>query len=314
LGKTLFGFLPDDTLDFHTKLNQVYEAWNFSKYEANQNAQQFDIDLLESHIGKVDKEASLIVDLGSGTGRLANQLAFKFPGKKIVGIEASVENIMKAEKEAGELGITGKVEYLAEDWKQPDVLHGRKADIVYSLGRSLTHAESHEDLDKTLASIVDMLNMGGVFIFDLPDPNVGVVLKRRREIANKMRSLGIPIAEIPIPDRPGETMPESDIIVDSPDGRNFYNRRVPQLAEIARMLKFHGLSFEVIAREPIVGAGYLADDRNIYIRAKKIEKGTLESLRESRAFLKMIVNQQGPLPKPGSKVPSLSGQSPDGEL
>lgn len=299
-GKILLNFSPDDPRPFHTQLSQVYAACKFDDYDANQHAQAFDERLLEDVIGSLGPDTPLVVDLGSGTGRLSNAIAAR-TSAQVIGLELSEDNIRVAKQEAEKVQLGEQVEYMLSDWNQEDALGERKADLVYCLGRSLPHAQTRDELRKVIRNISNMLAEGGTFIFDVPDPNRGNIFLRRQEVAELMRKLQVPVDQVPLPEDPSRTMPDIDVIIDSPDGENFYNRRVPQLADLEGLLFHQGFNFEVIAREPINGAGYSADDRNVYIRAKKL------------AFTPWERQKSSPPAKLNSKVLASLQQSPGGE-
>ncbi len=299
-GKILLNFPPDDPRPFHTQLSQVYAVCKFDDYDANQHAQIFDERLLEDVIRSLGKDAPIVVDLGSGTGRLSNAIAAR-TSAQVIGLELSQDNIRVAQQEAEKATLGEQVEYILSDWNQQGTLGERKADLLYCLGRSLPHAQTRDELIRILENVSTMLAVGGTFVFDVPDPNRGNIFLRRQEVAELMRKLQVPVDQVPLPEDPSRTMPDIDVIIDSPDGENFYNRRVPQLADLEDLLFRQGFTFEVIAREPIRGAGYSADDRNVYIRAKKLPSTPWERQKNSSPAM------------PNSTALASLQQSPGGE-
>ena len=93
LGRKALG-IQDQTLPFHANLNSVYESLKdfFAEYQPNVEANQRELEMIQHEIKKEINQRRggtaenftgiTVVDLGCGTGRIANGLAQSTPGIK----------------------------------------------------------------------------------------------------------------------------------------------------------------------------------------------------------------------------------------
>jgi len=73
--------------------------------------------LIEAVIAHVDKNAACtILDLGTGTGCLALSLLREFPHATSTGIDLSAEAVQAAERNARDLGLSRRAQFIATDW------------------------------------------------------------------------------------------------------------------------------------------------------------------------------------------------------
>lgn len=253
LGKWFIG-LQNDTNPFHTSLRNVYKAVEFEDYHPNIASQQADVQRIAQVVRGNPHE--VIVDLGCGTGRISNNLAREVPDiPLIIGLDTSPENLAKAQNG----NETGRVQYRQADWLHTD-LDPDSVGIVYSIGRSLTHAESLHGFRGILSEVSRILKGGGVFYFDMPDPDRGLYLEHRKKYLGNLMAIGCRFED--------EThmLREVDTIVDSPDGKNFYNRYVPPLGVIRRELEIYGFEVEEVGRETIIEGD---EAETVYFKATK---------------------------------------------
>ena len=101
----------------------------------------------------------------------------------------------------------------------------------------------------------------GEFVFDFPDPDKGAYKENRLQLLHSLQQLGLPIDET--------FLPKLDYVVDSADGKNLYNRYVPQIDYLKELMAFHGFALEELQRTPIAGDNWLGSE-NVYFVAKKL--------------------------------------------
>lgn len=269
LGRVLLGFEPEDARSFHDCLEDVYKSADFSDYEGYASTEAIDREILLREAQGI--EAGRILDIGSGGGRLAIFLAQE-TGHKVTGIDISEEEVLKAHIAAEAAQVGNTVDFRHGDMHtlqvESDSIH-----LAYTLGRTLTHDETESTLRESISEAWRVLEFGGEWILDLPHPNKGNMLALRQRSARVCASFGLEVSVVDNPDQPGTKMPEIDVVVDSPDGKNFYNRRVPQLDRVQKLLEDQGFEVEILKEAHLEGPSYTSEDRNVYIRARKATSG-----------------------------------------
>ena len=101
----------------------------------------------------------LVLDLGCGTGTMTELLAKK--GYDMIGVDHSVEMLMRAQEKKGDLDIL----YLAQEMTGFE-LYGSVRAIV-SVCDSLNYLTEEEDLLQTFRLAENYLDPGGLLIFDM---------------------------------------------------------------------------------------------------------------------------------------------------
>lgn len=262
IGRMLIGEDPDDTsIVFHTRLENIYERVDFSKYPANLAAVEQEVDLIMHLI----KNGDVILDKGCGTGRFSNELAKRCKEKsisvKIIAFDYSTENINKAK----ESDSTKTVLYFQGDWNSIP-LEEESVDLIIDLGRNNTHVENWDKLVKALVEPTRLLKPTGKILADWPDPNKGEYLENRKRYMKILQGLNIPID----PENPKD-LENFSYVIDGPDKKdeiegaakygNVYNRYTPQFKEIKSAYGQVRLDPKEIDKKPI--AGWKESD-NIY--------------------------------------------------
>lgn len=264
LGKILLGFDPDSETSFHTSLNSVYAAVEFEKYPPNLSANEDDLKIISTVIKQIGPNG-VVVDLGTGTGRISKGLKRNGVENPIIGIDISPENLRKATAEKQEKDPA----FLEASWYKIPLAEG-KAKLVTSIGRCLPHAEEGRNFEKVIKEANRILAPEGIFLFDLPNPDKGEYLAGRKQFINFLRNAGIPIDELGGEE---EILKYTPYVIDSPDGINFYNRFVPPIEAAIAILKRYGFEAEVISRRPIAyikdGQEIQTNSENVYIKAVK---------------------------------------------
>jgi SAM-dependent methyltransferase len=262
-GKWLLG-LADSDVPFHQSLNAFYASMGFERFPLNLESQERDVEALRQELERIQGVGGSIVDLGCGTGRLANALAAEGQ-QAIVGIDTSPVNLAKAQI----ADASGIVTYREADWTNTG-LPDNSAKLVFSLGRTLPHAEDAGIVQRVFSEARRVLADGGVFYFDVPDPETGLYFEARKRYLENLRAIGMFIVG-----SDEEVLPEISMVVDSPDGINFTNRFMPALDLIKLNLHFQDFEVEEVGRYKL-----RPDDEAecVYFRATKKPKTPIEEL------------------------------------
>ena len=254
IGRILLGFEPDDdSVRFHTALDDIYQIVDFEHYPPNISATEHELNLVQQIIN--EQGSSTIVDMGCGTGRISNGLAARGV-ENVIGVDHSVDNVKQARLD----DTTGSVQYYLGDWEHSG-LKNESVSMLMSLGRNATHAERDVEFLKFMDEVSRVLEEGGVLLIDFPNPNIAGYLESKKRYLTMLQNLGIPVD----PEDP-EHLKSFPYIVDSPDGENMYNRWVPQIGDVAGTIRRMGYDVEIADTEPIANS---KGDENIYLLAKK---------------------------------------------
>lgn len=106
----------------------------------------------------------VVVDLACGTGRLANLFAAK--GWSVIGVDISKKMLAVAEKNSRKART--KVTYVRADMRKWSKRNS--ADVVTCVYDSLNHLSTKADLQKVFRNVYQTLKPGGLFLFDINDP------------------------------------------------------------------------------------------------------------------------------------------------
>jgi trans-aconitate 2-methyltransferase len=134
----------------------TWDAEQYNKFAA-ERARPF-ADLL----AQVDRESDKtrqIVDLGCGPGKLTRQLAERWPGAQVVGVDNSADMLAKAQP----LTIPGRLEFVQADLA--DWSPARPVDFIFS-NAALHWITDHERL---LARLAPWLSPGGTLAVQMPN-------------------------------------------------------------------------------------------------------------------------------------------------
>ena len=109
------------------------------------------------------EKPALVLDLGSGTGKMTLELARR--GYDMTGIDISPEMLSVAREYAEDEGYGDKILWLMQDMRDFE-LYGT-VDAVISTLDCINHLTSVSDLKKTLSLVHNYLIPDGIFIFDI---------------------------------------------------------------------------------------------------------------------------------------------------
>jgi len=106
---------------------------------------------------------SLVLDLGSGTGKMTIELAAR--GYDMTGVDCSVEMLDRAKNAAEKLGFGDKILWLCQDMRDFE-LYGT-VDVTVSCLDCINHLTDTKSLTKCLDLVHNYLIPDGLFIFDI---------------------------------------------------------------------------------------------------------------------------------------------------
>lgn len=130
------------------------------------------INQIYTLLKKYEKETGTLIDIGCGTGEMLKKFSEKY---RCVGLDLSEGMLKIANKKLKDKNVA----LFQGDMVLFDV--GSKFDIGVSLFDTVNHLISNEDLTQHLCTVKDILNPGGIYIFDVID----------REFMNKMFQGGV---------------------------------------------------------------------------------------------------------------------------
>lgn len=121
-------------------------------------------EYVASLIRKFHPSAQSILELGSGTGIHASLLANK--GFSVHGIERSPEMLARSQTLADNQNAgSGRLTFTAGDIREARL--NKNFDVVISLFHVISYQTTNEDVQAAFATVMQHLNPGGLFIFDV---------------------------------------------------------------------------------------------------------------------------------------------------
>ncbi len=123
------------------------------------------------YLDLAQRAAGDVLELACGTGQLTLPLAAA--GVRIAGLDLSEPMLKIARARAASANIS--VEYVHGDMRAFDL--GRRFALIFIGRNSLLHLHSIEDLMAAFAAVRGHLALGGVFAFDIFNPNVRLLAR-----------------------------------------------------------------------------------------------------------------------------------------
>lgn len=150
---TDFARVYDELMD-----NTPYEEWG---NRLNELIRKYGVSAPERDAENLlDSEKNLVVDLGCGTGTLAELLYEK--GYDMIGVDASESMLNIAMDKKAESG--SEILYLQQDMRELELYS--TVGTVYSVCDSLNYILEEEELKTVFSLVNNYLFPGGIFIFD----------------------------------------------------------------------------------------------------------------------------------------------------
>jgi SAM-dependent methyltransferase len=134
-------------------------------------------DDLSFYISLARDYGSPVLELGAGTARVSMALAKA--GHNVVGIELSEAMVLKGQEHLARENLTDRVTLQQGDMRSLEL--PQTFPVVIAPFNTLMHAYTMQDQDATLATVKRHLEPGGVFAFDVYNPNFGNLNVLRRE-------------------------------------------------------------------------------------------------------------------------------------
>lgn len=234
IGRVLLGAEPDEeSVEVYRSLSGLYDAISFAEYKPNQEATRMEVDIIDKTLALLiqgnDDQDRILLQIASGTGRhlqeyvKRRQADHKYPKVKFFGIDASAKHVEQAKNALEGLGGRESADMVSigswDDIQLPD----NSVDMAISLGRDLPHAETGEGFERAIKSVFRVLKPGGIFIFDMPNPDKGAYPESRRRVLRAMER---------IHGRENRDVTEEyasyiGTIIDGPETGKLYNRYCP---------------------------------------------------------------------------------------
>ena len=124
------------------------------------------------------KEKAKILEVACGTGRVTFPLIES--GKKVYALDYSPEMLNILKEKAKLKGYNGRhIEVFCQDMR--DIKLTEKFDIILITSNSINHLEKSEDFEKMLNCTYELLNNGGVLIFDALKPRFKYLMRNMNE-------------------------------------------------------------------------------------------------------------------------------------
>jgi len=154
--------------------NGPADVWKPSQYEMFLDVRHRPgIDLMERakahwYSKHHNKQPQTIYDLGCGTGRLAAELAVRFPTSSVVGVDSSAAMLSDARKQIDsqqQASVAGRVSFVQRDVATFNA--DGQTDMIYS--NAALHWIDSSQHDQLFARLIGQLNTGGLLAVQMPN-------------------------------------------------------------------------------------------------------------------------------------------------
>lgn len=240
-------FVGRTDIDIFTELPALYREilTEFTHYLPNLELNAFEVDLLESQFkaAHFSKNDSQILDIGHGpSARLLLELYKR--GYDVIGIDFVAEHVVSAKELINQVSATDEKARLTaservfqDSWHQMTHIQDGQIQLAYCLGRSFLHNTSEKECNSFLREAYRVLASDGQLIIDLPDPTQGHYQAARENFTKKAAAVGI-------------VYYSDGYIIDSPDGKNFYERLVQFPRHFITIARLNGfIAKQITTRE-----------------------------------------------------------------
>jgi len=129
-----------------------------------------------------DRHPGAVLELACGTGQIGVPLAR--PGRRVVGLDVSRPMLDAARRRAGSAGAA--VEFVEADMRDFEL--GERFALIFVARNSLLHLHAAADFAAAFAAVRRHLAPGGVFAFDVFNPDVRLLAQAPGERSFVMRA------------------------------------------------------------------------------------------------------------------------------
>lgn len=212
------------------------------------------------YLEEARRRGTTALELGCGTGRLAIPMAQA--GLRVTGLDVLPVMLQRTKARATEAGVD--IEIVQGDMRTFD-LKGQRFDLIFIPNTTLPHLLDTADIVRCFTAVEKHLAPGGVFIFDVFNPSIEILNRKRGERHVRRRATHPQLGTVTLeetfdydaasqinrvtwywstPERP-------DFFIHPLHMRHLYPQEVPLLLERAG-LKLSA-RYGTIARAPFVG-------------------------------------------------------------
>lgn len=231
----------------------VYGKVDMTSYGPYAETLPMEVDLLTQ--AYLEDGVERVLDVGCGQGRhlLALDKALAEKGKKIhlAGLDMLEDDVQRLKDQAPNLDVR------VGSWHDIP-FDDLSFDVISMLGRSFTHNVTTGQAINCLLEMGRKLKDGGQIILDLPNPYVGEYKELVEKTKKVFREKGI-----------GSSLYVPGLIVDSPDGKHFYDRLALSENQFWAVAQMAGLAAKVVGSREYHGQNGEIDE-NLYYRLTKI--------------------------------------------
>lgn len=139
-----------------------------------------------------DRQPGAVLELACGSGQLTVPLAR--PGRRIAGLDQSRPMLDAARRRAAAAGA--QVEFVEADMRAFDL--GRRFQLIFIARNSLLHLGGVPDFQSLFAAVRSHLAPGGLFAFDVFNPDVRLLARPAGERFPVMRVASEPYGELTV--------------------------------------------------------------------------------------------------------------------
>lgn len=232
---------------------------NFSKvYDKFMEVCDYDqwVEILEKNINKHTKKPEKILDLGCGTGEVLKRISNKYDCS---GLDLSEQMLERANEKLK------NVKLFLGDMREFNTLE--KYDVIFSFFDTVNHLKSLEDLLDTLNSVQNVLEPGGIYMFDVVDRNFMNKMFPNGVFADVREDFSV-IWEHEMDLEASLDIIEATYFIQNKENNyekyeEYYEKKIFTKEEIERAIEMSGLKKECILKDI-----QLAGERNFYILKK----------------------------------------------
>ena len=151
--------------------SEIY--WDGLQYDAFNKPYQND---LAFYLAEARKARGPVLELACGTGRLT--IPLKKKGINITGLDMAAPMLERARDKAAEAGLA--IPFILGDARKFSL--GKRFELIFIAFNSMQHLARREDLEGLFSSVARHLAPGGLFIFDVFNPELGHLTRDPEEL------------------------------------------------------------------------------------------------------------------------------------